>query len=311
MEPGLLQTAGAVAGVAGIALVVFLWLFREVIRKNIFPLMTEERGYRTIRLFMILATVVALAGIGAWTLAQGEAGPPRPPKRTLTVRLSRVELDWEGPTAAAEEFEGREPSGLDDFAVDAAARWVLERLAADDVMSAHDAVAITLSLPADFSKQNPSLVISPPVEWSAYVAVVGGGEKSRVPAGDSKKGWREVGTWAPAAETWDLQIVPHGHEQVGVELAGGPAKARSVRLPSPRVQVALALRDADGTAEPAADRVMLRLIPDGRVKLTKPEALAALRAELAKSAAAGTSAAAQSTLRSRLGVDYVVTCAVR
>ena len=42
METDTLKTVGQVAGVGGIALVVFLRLFREVIRKSIFPTLARK-----------------------------------------------------------------------------------------------------------------------------------------------------------------------------------------------------------------------------------------------------------------------------
>ncbi len=66
MNSTLLETLGAIAGIGGIALGVLLLLFRDVIRKNIFPNLTRDQGYRIIRLFLILTFLIALAGIVAW-----------------------------------------------------------------------------------------------------------------------------------------------------------------------------------------------------------------------------------------------------
>ena len=67
MEEHVLQAVGKVAGIGGIALGVFMLLFREVIRKNIFPTLSDDEAYRLIRQFMYLTFGIALVGIAAWT----------------------------------------------------------------------------------------------------------------------------------------------------------------------------------------------------------------------------------------------------
>jgi hypothetical protein len=66
MDTELIKTVGQVAGIGGIALGVFLLLFRDLIRKQIFPTLAKREGYRLLRLVAILIWSVALAGIGAW-----------------------------------------------------------------------------------------------------------------------------------------------------------------------------------------------------------------------------------------------------
>ena len=66
METELLKTLGQIAGIGGIALGVFLLLFRDLIRKKIFPTLTKDQAFRLLRLIAILIWSVALAGIGAW-----------------------------------------------------------------------------------------------------------------------------------------------------------------------------------------------------------------------------------------------------
>jgi ABC-type multidrug transport system fused ATPase/permease subunit len=69
----LLGTAGKIAGIGGIALAVFLLLFREVIRKQIFPQLTKPHAYQLIRQFMYLTFVVAVLGIVAWFFGKRSA----------------------------------------------------------------------------------------------------------------------------------------------------------------------------------------------------------------------------------------------
>lgn len=62
----LVKTFGQIAGIGGLSLFVFVYLFREVIRKNIFPRFTREHAYQIMRLFMILVFLLSLSGISAW-----------------------------------------------------------------------------------------------------------------------------------------------------------------------------------------------------------------------------------------------------
>ena len=66
MDIDLLKTLGQVLGIGGLALGVFFLLFREVIRKSIFPTLKKDDAYRLLRLISVLVWSVAVIGIGAW-----------------------------------------------------------------------------------------------------------------------------------------------------------------------------------------------------------------------------------------------------
>src|SRR5215831_9820847 len=67
MEIQLLQAVGKIAGIGGLALGMFVLLFEEVIRKNIFPMLSDDHASGLIRQFMYLTFVVAVCGIVSWT----------------------------------------------------------------------------------------------------------------------------------------------------------------------------------------------------------------------------------------------------
>ena len=67
METQLLESVGKIAGIGGLALGVFVLLFEEVIRKNIFPMLSDDHASGLIRQFMYLTFVVAVCGIVSWT----------------------------------------------------------------------------------------------------------------------------------------------------------------------------------------------------------------------------------------------------
>ena len=62
----ILQKLGTIAGIAGIGLGVFVILFREVIRKSIFPNLTKVQGYKLLRLILVLTWTIAILGILGW-----------------------------------------------------------------------------------------------------------------------------------------------------------------------------------------------------------------------------------------------------
>jgi hypothetical protein len=66
MDAELLKIVGQVAGIGGISLGVLLLVFRDVIRKKIFPRLTKKQAYKLLRFVLLLTWLVALAGIGAW-----------------------------------------------------------------------------------------------------------------------------------------------------------------------------------------------------------------------------------------------------
>ena len=66
----ILEVAGKIAGIGGLSLGVFLLLFREVIRKNIFPNLTKDQAYKIIKLVVILTFSIAVFGISAWVYVE-------------------------------------------------------------------------------------------------------------------------------------------------------------------------------------------------------------------------------------------------
>jgi hypothetical protein len=66
MDAGLLKWLGQTVGVVGVALGIVLLLFRDIIRKAIFPKLTRDHGYRLLQLISLLTWSVAVVGIGAW-----------------------------------------------------------------------------------------------------------------------------------------------------------------------------------------------------------------------------------------------------
>lgn len=68
------QVLGQIAGIGGIALGVFLVLFRDIIRRNIFPKLTKQDGYRLMRLITLCVWSVAVLGVAVWGALEFRSG---------------------------------------------------------------------------------------------------------------------------------------------------------------------------------------------------------------------------------------------
>lgn len=66
----LLLKVGQIAGIGGISLGILLLLFRDVIRKNIFPMLGQAQAYHLIKLVVILTFSISALGLGAWVYVQ-------------------------------------------------------------------------------------------------------------------------------------------------------------------------------------------------------------------------------------------------
>ena len=66
MDSNLFKVAGAVAGIGGIALAAVVFIFREVIRKQIFPQLTKHQAYNLLNRIIVLTFVIGALGIGAY-----------------------------------------------------------------------------------------------------------------------------------------------------------------------------------------------------------------------------------------------------
>jgi hypothetical protein len=66
MDAYLLKSLGQILGVGGLALGIFFLLFREMIRKSIFPMLKRDDAYRLLRLISALIWSVAVIGVAAW-----------------------------------------------------------------------------------------------------------------------------------------------------------------------------------------------------------------------------------------------------
>lgn len=76
MDYHLLKIAGAVAGIGGIAVAAVVYIFREVIRKEIFPQLTKEQAYKLLNRITVLIFIIGVLGIAAYLVVNWQNGDP-------------------------------------------------------------------------------------------------------------------------------------------------------------------------------------------------------------------------------------------
>ena len=97
MNVDILKIVGQIAGIGGLALGVFLILFKEVIRKNIFPNLTKEQGFKIIKLVLILVWSIAVLGIAAWFFLElNKSNPNSKIKELDTLNRKQSEIQING-----------------------------------------------------------------------------------------------------------------------------------------------------------------------------------------------------------------------
>jgi hypothetical protein len=89
IDSELINWFGRVAGIGGLSLGVCLFVFRDIIRKEIFPKLTKQHAFQLLRLITILVWSITLAGLGAWAW-------------TESIRLRSAEAT--DPNAVHEEY---------------------------------------------------------------------------------------------------------------------------------------------------------------------------------------------------------------
>ncbi len=124
MSTDILRVAGQIAGIGGLALGVLLVLFREVIRKNIFPNLETGQAFSLLKLIVILVWTVALAGIGAWVYvtvtANGTETPEGAPTHgrmssSLTLYQGDLPSTFASDIKEVKEEEGYGEEGIDNL----------------------------------------------------------------------------------------------------------------------------------------------------------------------------------------------------
>ena len=91
METRILEIVGSIAGIAGITVGAAFLIFRDILRKRIFPNLTQMQAYRLLRLISIFAFLIALAGIVAWVHGV-RSGNSSSPTSAKSIEFSQLLL---------------------------------------------------------------------------------------------------------------------------------------------------------------------------------------------------------------------------
>jgi len=70
MELSLVKTLGQIAGIGGLGISLVIIIFRDIIRKNIFPKLSKKDSFKLFKLIIILSWSIALLGILTWTFLE-------------------------------------------------------------------------------------------------------------------------------------------------------------------------------------------------------------------------------------------------
>jgi hypothetical protein len=90
MSTDVFRSIGSTAGLAGLAIGMIVILFKEVIRKRIFPQLPTKQAYQLLRTILFLAWSIAIVGIGSWTYLQLSARPIGQPPESAAAPEPQV-----------------------------------------------------------------------------------------------------------------------------------------------------------------------------------------------------------------------------
>jgi hypothetical protein len=90
METSIIRIVAQVAGIGGISMGILLILFREIIRKKIFPNLTKNQGYQLLKLIIFLVWGIAVLGLVAWTFLSAREQDSKSTSQNILPTLTPV-----------------------------------------------------------------------------------------------------------------------------------------------------------------------------------------------------------------------------
>ncbi|WP_312547946.1 DUF4019 domain-containing protein [Massilia sp.] len=117
----VLQVVGKTAGIGGLALGVFLLIFRDIIRRNIFPKLSPTHAYRLITLIVSLTFLISAVGIGAYVYMHRISDdlavefPGHSPEPVILSHLQLIDNQRYGDAYARLSSDGKRRISFDMF----------------------------------------------------------------------------------------------------------------------------------------------------------------------------------------------------
>ncbi len=299
MEAELLKTLAQVAGIGGIALGVFLLLFRDVIRKRIFPQLTRQQAYRILVLALVLTWSVAIAGIVAWIVVpSGRGAGPSGGALAVTANLWSVDFDAKGRLVASTEVNAPGPD-VGREQLEQIVHWLEGEIGLSDRPELPP-VRVSMQIPADPARERPTVERSPEGRMDVMAWLVAG-QKLRVRLADAPlEDWRD---------DFHVEIRIPGYKTVTRKVTWGEEHREEIQLEPELVKIGVETFDGEGVG--IADRLQGLLARHRGMEVVSPERLEALREELRRhQETIAVTPGAQVALR-KLGVDFIVGGSVR
>lgn len=78
MDYELFKIVGALAGLGGIGIAAVVYIFKEIIRKEIFPQLTKAQAYSLLNRMVVLTAIIGFVGITAYVILSLQRTPATP-----------------------------------------------------------------------------------------------------------------------------------------------------------------------------------------------------------------------------------------
>jgi hypothetical protein len=302
MNLELLKMLGQIAGIGGIALGVFLLLFRDVIRKKIFPKLSQKQGYHVILIFMILSWSVAIAGVAAWVIikTKSESASNIATRPVLTASLWKVNLDTKGSLITSKEFTGQPGGSINQLLLDDIVDWISRKLEIPaDYKPQH--IKVSVYIPADLSTEKPVISRKPEGPIEVLMWDTRGGGKIRIPL--------SVEMLRTIDGEFHLEIRVPGFGQKVVTVTRGRLFDETFDLVSTSVSVGIEQFEGEGAG--ISDRLAQQLSLRQGIKVTSPDILKSIREEIKMhNERIARNPQIQMPLR-KLGIDYIISGSIQ
>ena len=267
MDSQLVSTLAQIAGIGGAALGVFLLVFRDVIRKNVFPQLTKRQGFQLLILALVLTWSVAIAGILAWVFGPQPQDVAASEGVQIHATLWGVELDDKGAALASTQLQIDDGGAVEPDDLTALTDWLSAELGVAGPTPPN--VTVTLDIPADLVNEAPTIERSDDGPLDVRMWLVQD-DKIRLPLD------REL--LASLNQDFHLEIEVPGYGATAREVKWGEALVEEIALSPTTVSVGIEPFTGDGPA--ITEMLIGALLDNERLKVLDPTALARTREEI-------------------------------